>query len=93
MRDGNAVVFTWGPGARAQQVRQVNAGGVTLVRVHSSEAAMLQAWLSWLRDADPDIINVFQVVLSPPPLGQSCLMCFSSATHWHHTFLGRPLRK
>ncbi len=62
MRDGSAVVFTWGPDvARPHQVRQVTPAGVTLVRIHPSEEAMLQAWLLWLREADPDILNVFQV--------------------------------
>ena len=59
-------MFTWGAGARPHQVRQVSPRGVTQVHVHPSEEAMLLAWLQWLREADPDILNVFQVILINP---------------------------
>lgn len=55
-------MFTWSPGVRAHTVRQVSPRGVTRMHVHPSEEAMLQAWLQWLRKADPDILNVFQVM-------------------------------
>lgn len=76
-RDGSVVVFTWGPDvSRPHQVRQVTPAGVTHVRNHPSEEAMLQAWLLWFRDADPDILNVFQVtsISIYPPLAFPCLI-------------------
>ncbi len=45
--------------------RQVLPSGVTQVIVHPSEASMLQGWLDWLRNADPDVLNVFQASPSP----------------------------
>lgn len=61
VRGGSAAVFMWSPGARQRQVRQVSPRGVTRVHIYPSEPAMLLAWLQWLREADPDILNVFQV--------------------------------
>lgn len=34
------------------------------VLVFGTEEAMLTAWLSWVREADPDIINIFQASAS-----------------------------
>lgn len=74
-RDGAAAVFTWSSGARPHTVRHVSPGGVTLVHVHASEENMLLAWLQWLREADPDVLNIFQVILTPSqPLPLSCMV-------------------
>jgi DNA polymerase elongation subunit (family B) len=72
-REGGASVFTWSPGARPHRVRQVSPRGVTQIHVHPSEEAMLLAWLQWLREADPDILNVFQVHLQISQLQLSYL--------------------
>ncbi len=67
-RDTEAVVFTWRQNVKLRKYRQVLPGGVTQVIVHPSEEAMLQGWLAWLREADPDVLNVFQASKGPPSL-------------------------
>lgn len=79
-REGGASVFTWSPGARPHRVRQVSPRGVTQIHVHPSEEAMLLAWLQWLREADPDILNVFQVHLQF--LNGNCHTYCISETCW-----------
>ena len=64
-RDTEAVVFAWRQGVNLRSFRQVLPSGVTRVIVHPTETAMLQAWLAWLQQADPDILNVFQVSIAP----------------------------
>jgi len=64
-RDTEAVVFTWRQNVNVRRYRQVLPSGVTQVIVHPSEASMLQGWLDWLRNADPDVLNVFQASSSP----------------------------
>ena len=59
-RDTEAVVFTWRENVQLRHWRQVLPAGVTRVIVHPNEASMLQGWLAWLHQADPDILNVFQ---------------------------------
>ena len=64
-RDTDAVGFTWRQNVSVRRYRQVLPSGVTQVIVHPSEASMLQGWLDWLRNADPDVLNVFQASPSP----------------------------
>ena len=64
-RDTEAVVFAWRQGVNVRSFRQALPSGVTRVIVHPTETAMLQAWLAWLQQADPDILNVFQVSMDP----------------------------
>ena len=64
-RDTEAVVFAWRQGVNVRSFRQALPSGVTQVIVHPTETAMLQAWLTWLQQADPDILNVFQVSMDP----------------------------
>ena len=74
-RDTEAVVFAWRQGVNVRSFRQALPSGVTQVIVHPTETAMLQAWLAWLQQADPDILNVFQVRSAPPSLRVHCLEC------------------
>ena len=57
-RDSEAVVFAWRQGVNLRSFRQVLPSGVTRVIVHPTKTAMLLAWLVWLQQADPDILNV-----------------------------------
>ena len=80
-RDTEAIVFAWRQGVNVRSFRQALPSGVTRVIVHPTETAMLQAWLAWLQQADPDILNVFQVSTAPLPACMWAAVCTPRNLH------------
>ena len=54
------VVFAWAKDVSSQQQLEEAVSGAE-VRLFSNELSMLQAWLAFFMEADPDALILFQV--------------------------------
>ena len=61
------VVFAWAKDVTSQQQIDEAVSGAE-VRLFGSELEMLQAWLAFFMEADPDALILFQVRLDPSGL-------------------------